>query len=729
MKMLTEQRLRELLERAYDKAIDNKTSVIYGAFVGDPLNAELLRAECIDNLIYISDRDEVAQQGADAFSYAVTKPVWVGVDLGVSADEKSIIAAIAIPAPEGELRTAALQAIAALERTAHTTDAERFAAADALRAALAAQPQPRTDTDDKALTQALEERDAASDYIDALLDEVLGADRHEWTSAYGHADAMAEVRERMASLEAAAPAQCAAEGDELPPLPKHLVAIDMGDDNTFGALQDHAWNSDYAHELKLDAPLFTAGQMHDYARSALASKVQPKGTAAPCAWRALDGHGLPQTDWIDGAPGPDTKSAWVGGRIELAYTHPAVGTQLPLPVLQALRFYARGDHYHLDPEQDDGFDSVSGEPDNWLCSEREDDTTMFENGGIARRVLLGQPLNWIDGDDDEQPEPVEGEVFSAAIELAAVQAPAPGEPTELEQRKRDYARALDAIKGHVEYISLLEQKLRELQSFKDGVELHQRGGSNSWYWLDDRENYLETMVASLPVVIRAEQLRELLTASQAPAVGAGYKLLEDGKTMIPADWTPLRLEWEAGYPEDVACGPVRAMERLKRWLDAYFVLIQQRMAPAAGLSLTQEPKYTVNGHAIVNRASGAEIPADEPVFILRASDKRAASIIGEYAEMCNDPVHAQIVSDRFCEFGDWADAHPERMKEPDTAPANFDVPVQAKGKLPAALEGAPIVQAIRVWIESHKARHGGASPTDDEVIEAAHQDPPFSQPL
>ena len=401
MKMLTEQRLRELLERAYDKAIDNKTSVIYGAFVGDPLNAELLRAECIDNLIYISDRDEVAQQGADAFSYAVTKPVWVGVDLGVSA----------------------------------------------------------------------------------------------------------------------------------------------------------------------------------------------------------------------------------------------------------------------------------------------------------------------------------------AIELAAVQAPAPGEPTELEQRKRDYARALDAIKGHVEYISLLEQKLRELQSFKDGVELHQRGGSNSWYWLDDRENYLETMVASLPVVIRAEQLRELLTASQAPAVGAGYKLLEDGKTMIPADWTPLRLEWEAGYPEDVACGPVRAMERLKRWLDAYFVLIQQRMAPAAGLSLTQEPKYTVNGHAIVNRASGAEIPADEPVFILRASDKRAASIIGEYAEMCNDPVHAQIVSDRFCEFGDWADAHPERMKEPDTAPANFDVPVQAKGKLPAALEGAPIVQAIRVWIESHKARHGGASPTDDEVIEAAHQDPPFSQPL
>lgn len=68
-------------------------------------------------------------------------------------------------------------------------------------AAAAAKAKPKgTEPDDKALTQALEERDAASDYIDALLDEVLGADRHEWTSAYGHADAMAEVRERMSSL-------------------------------------------------------------------------------------------------------------------------------------------------------------------------------------------------------------------------------------------------------------------------------------------------------------------------------------------------------------------------------------------------------------------------------------------------------------------------------------------------------------------------------------------------
>ena len=86
-------------------------------------------------------------------------------------------------------------------------------AVTALRAALAAQPQQAPADHERQLDAVLQERDAASDYIDALLDVVLGPDRHEWTSSYGHADAMEEVLERIASLEAAAPVQCAAEGD------------------------------------------------------------------------------------------------------------------------------------------------------------------------------------------------------------------------------------------------------------------------------------------------------------------------------------------------------------------------------------------------------------------------------------------------------------------------------------------------------------------------------------
>lgn len=53
---------------------------------------------------------------------------------------------------------------------------------------------------EKELLQAIQERDAADDYIDALLDEVLGTDRPEWSSVYGHAEAMEQVRETMGAL-------------------------------------------------------------------------------------------------------------------------------------------------------------------------------------------------------------------------------------------------------------------------------------------------------------------------------------------------------------------------------------------------------------------------------------------------------------------------------------------------------------------------------------------------
>lgn len=78
----------------------------------------------------------------------------------------------------------------------------------------------------------------------------------------------------------------------------------------------------------------------------------------------------------------------------------------------ALRFYARGEHYHLDESEE--FDTVSGEPQNWLMSGREDSATMVENGQVARFALEGVAINWIDGDDDETPQPLETEVSCAA---------------------------------------------------------------------------------------------------------------------------------------------------------------------------------------------------------------------------------------------------------------------------------------------------------------------------
>lgn len=50
------------------------------------------------------------------------------------------------------------------------------------------------------LEEVLRERDDAEDFINELLDEVLGADRPEWSSAYNRYDAMNDVRERITAL-------------------------------------------------------------------------------------------------------------------------------------------------------------------------------------------------------------------------------------------------------------------------------------------------------------------------------------------------------------------------------------------------------------------------------------------------------------------------------------------------------------------------------------------------
>lgn len=47
--------------------------------------------------------------------------------------------------------------------------------------------------------EVMRERDEAEDFIDSLLDEVLGHERPEWSSAYGRGDALNDVRERIAA--------------------------------------------------------------------------------------------------------------------------------------------------------------------------------------------------------------------------------------------------------------------------------------------------------------------------------------------------------------------------------------------------------------------------------------------------------------------------------------------------------------------------------------------------
>jgi hypothetical protein len=88
------------------------------------------------------------------------------------------------------------------------------------------------------------------------------------------------------------------------------------------------------------------------------------------------------------------------------------------------------------------------------------------------------------------------------------------------------------------------------------------------------------------------------------------------------------------------------------------------------LPVAQEPKYTVRGGRIVNRATGIAIPDDEPLFILRAKDREAVYAIMGYRSRClGNADHYRAIDGRVEDFLRFKEAHPERMKEPDTAQA------------------------------------------------------------
>lgn len=85
--------------------------------------------------------------------------------------------------------------------------------------------------------------------------------------------------------------------------------------------------------------------------------------------------------------------------------------------------------------------------------------------------------------------------------------------------------------------------------------------------------------------------------------------------------------------------------------------------------MVQEPKYEFIVGGVRNRASGEIIPADEPVFVFRARDIWAARAISRYADMVGDQTHREVIRQRVADFRNFAAAHPERMKEPDTDPS------------------------------------------------------------
>lgn len=81
---------------------------------------------------------------------------------------------------------------------------------------------------------------------------------------------------------------------------------------------------------------------------------------------------------------------------------------------------------------------------------------------------------------------------------------------------------------------------------------------------------------------------------------------------------------------------------------------------------TQDPKYDIEDGRLINAATGEPIPEDEPIFILRAKDRKALDTLAHYFRQCRNANHILAVSKRILHFVGFSKQYPERMKEPDT---------------------------------------------------------------
>lgn len=79
-----------------------------------------------------------------------------------------------------------------------------------------------------------------------------------------------------------------------------------------------------------------------------------------------------------------------------------------------------------------------------------------------------------------------------------------------------------------------------------------------------------------------------------------------------------------------------------------------------------ERKYTINDNRqLVKRENQVPIPNDEPLFILRAQDRKALPALSHYLAILDTLEHKAEVMKSINDFREFQEMNPERMKEPD----------------------------------------------------------------
>ena len=176
------------------------------------------------------------------------------------------------------------------------------------------------------------------------------------------------------------------------------------------------------------------------------------------------------------------------------------------------------------------------------------------------------------------------------------------------QANYDLREELAACRVAVENCELFRARIVELESRyqRDVYGLNNEGdpigGDPAGGYANDNAR-LRTELAALKAQEPSDHVRAL---NDALTFGIGMiELNSDGKSehvpaesiyaapvseakaqgvVMPEGWIPLTIEHEPGYPEDVAFGPKRMMDRLKKWLDRYFEM-RLNAAPVQQVSM------------------------------------------------------------------------------------------------------------------------------------------------
>jgi hypothetical protein len=81
-----------------------------------------------------------------------------------------------------------------------------------------------------------------------------------------------------------------------------------------------------------------------------------------------------------------------------------------------------------------------------------------------------------------------------------------------------------------------------------------------------------------------------------------------------------------------------------------------------------DSKYSVDGDKIVKTLTGAEVPANEPLFLLRARDHNALPTLRAYQNICLQDMclaeHIVGIENMIREFEKFEKENPHSMKQP-----------------------------------------------------------------